>query len=308
MRNIFLGFVFFLFLTNCGDGYRPEQARMDSLKKDEILKDSIVKAEAALAKGINLNTNAPADKKFVKTAELKFKVSNVLYATMRIEELCVKYGGYTMYSNLQNSVNNDKSSRISRDSILHCRQIVVENNMNLRVPNAKLDSFVRELNPLVVFFDYRVIKMDDVTYQFMANQKKNDRMQKYEQRQMQHIDQKPGKITDATNAEDQLLEKQNQADDLQMSSLALADQVTFCNLNISIYQKPIIVKETVADFDYASGAKTNFFPRIWDSVVQGWGILAEVVIFLVKIWGVVFLILALVFGINYVSKWMKKKN
>jgi hypothetical protein len=80
------------------------------------------------------------------------------------------------------------------------------------------------------------------------------------------------------------------------------------DLLLSIYQKPIIVKETVADFDYASGAKTNFFPRVWDSVVQGWGILAEVVIFLVKIWGIVLLILALVFGINYVSKWMKKKN
>lgn len=308
MRNIFLGFVFFLFLTNCSDGGKAEHARLDSLQTDQSFRDSVVKAEAALAEGINLNTNAPADKKFVKTAELKFKVNNVLFATMHIEELCVKYGGYTIYSNLQNSVNNEKSSRISRDSMLHCRQIVVENNMNLRVPNARLDSFVRELNPLVVFFDYRVIKMDDVTYQFMANQKKNDRMKKYEQRQMQHIDQKPGKLTDATNAEDQLLEKQNQADDIQMGSLALEDQVKYCNINIYIYQKPIIVKETVADFDYASGAKTNFFPRVWDSVVQGWGILAEVVIFLVKIWGIALLIFALVIGINYVSKWMKKRN
>jgi hypothetical protein len=302
-NNYLVGLIICLILTNCGPS--ANQLELQRIDDSTIMADSLAK-NLTLANNIDLNTNTPSDKKFIKTAELKFKVNNVLFATESIEDITVKYGGYLTFSNLQNRNKNSKNARLSRDSILISQQIVVVNEIQLRVPNDRLDSFIRELNPLIVFFDYRVIKLSDVTLQFSLNQKKTDRLQKYEQRQSQHINNKPGKLKETTTAEDNLLERQNQVDDLQVKSMALDDQVKYCNLTIEIYQKPIIVKEVIADFDYVSDAKPNFFIRIGDSIVQGWWILEEVVLFLIKIWGIALLIISVVFGAKYLSKLYKK--
>jgi len=158
----------------------------------------------------------------------------------------------------------------------------------------------------VIFFDYRVIKLSDVTLQFVSNQKKTDRLQKYEQRQTQHIDNKQSKLKETSAAEDNLLDKQNQTDDLKLKSMELEDQVKYCNLSIDIYQKPIIVKEVIANFDYVSDLKPNFIKRIGDSIIQGWWILEEVILFLIKIWGIAVLIIAIIFGAKYISILYKK--
>jgi hypothetical protein len=88
--------------------------------------------------------------------------------------------------------------------------------------------------------------------------------------------------------------------------LVLDDQVKYCSLTIDIYQKPIIAKEVIANFDYVSDVKPNFFIRVWDSIVQGWWILCEVLIFLIKLWGIALLITGLIFGIKYLSGLYKK--
>lgn len=304
MKKIILfGLMTSLILASCGPS--AEELETQRNADSAMLADSLASIPT-LAKDVSLNTKTPNDKKFIKTADLKFKVNNVLTATEKIEDNAVKYGGYLVYSNLKNRNDDYKSSRISRDSLLIAKQIVVVNEIQLRVPNEKLDSFIRELNSLVVFFDYRVIKLNDVTLQFTSNQKKTERLQKYEQRQINNIDTKSSKLKEATNAEDNLLEHQNQADDLQLKSLALEDQVKYCDLDIEIYQKPIIVTEKIGYFDYVSGSKPNFFVRVLDSIIQGWTILEEIIIFLIKIWGILLLVVVIIFGAKYLSGLYKK--
>jgi hypothetical protein len=294
----------FLLLSGCSSSAKREVYLKDSLMRESIMQDSIAKT-AVLAQNIDLNTKTPADKKFIKRAELKFKVGNVLYATEKMEDLTTKYGGYMLYSNLANRFENSDRSRISRDSILLSKEIEVVNQLQLRIPNNKLDSFIRELDPLVVLLDYRVIKLNDVTLQFISNQQKTERLQTYEKRQVRHIDSKPSKLQETSNAEDHLLDRQNQADDTKLQSMALDDQVKYCDLSIDIYQKTLITKETIANFDYVSDVKPAFFARMWDSIVQGWHILEEVVIFLVKIWGIAVLIIGIVFGLKFLRRWYK---
>jgi hypothetical protein len=286
-----------------------QQAARKSLAHDAaeafIVADSIP-ANAELAERIDMSTKTPADKQFIKTGEMKFKVSNVLHASEKIEDIAAQYDGYLTYSNLQNRQENYRNSRISRDSLLISKEIVVYNQMELRIPNEQLDSFVRALNPLVVFFDYRTIRLDEVTLQFKANQNRTDRLNGYEKRQIKNIESREARLKETTSAEDQLLARQLQSDDLSIQKLELEDRVNYCNLSIEIYQKPIIVREVIADFNYNSSAKPAFFSRIIDSVVQGWTILEEVILFLVKIWGVILLLLAILFGAKYLAKWYRR--
>jgi len=130
-------------------------------------------AEAAPANELDLNTKTPEGRKFIRTADVKFKVKNVMSASEQIEDMAAKYGGFITYSNLENSQENSEYTKISRDSILVTRLVVVQNSMVLRVPNEKLDSLVRQFNKLITYLDFRIIKMDDVTLQFVANKMKS---------------------------------------------------------------------------------------------------------------------------------------
>jgi len=314
MRHILLFFVFAgFFLANCSPSAEEkatEQGKLQAIQADSVMKAQeeaqSSKKEASLATNVDLKTHEPADKKMIKTADIKFKVNNVVYSTEKIEELTVKYGGYMVLSDLRNDNVSIKSSRISRDSILISKQIEVVNHLKLRVPKARLDSFIRELSPLVVYFDYRVIQLSDATFQFISNQKRSNRLQKYDQRQTNHIDQKDSKLKETSAAEEGLLDRQNQADDLEVKSLELEDQVKYCNLTMEIYQKPLVIKEVIADFESASEAKIGFFTRAWESVHQGWTILEETILFFIKLWSLLVLALASYFIYKYVVALYRK--
>jgi len=278
----------------------------DSLVKDSIKAVNRYTASqpesSEIAKDIKLNTNTPKDKKLIKTAEVKFRVNNVLRTTEKIEDMTARYGGYVTYSNLTNSQQNCIWNKISKDSIQMSKQIMVANNITLRVPNENLDSLVRGLNQFVVFLDYRGFKLDDVTFQYVSNQKKSGTLQKYQQRQTKHIDTKGTKLKETSNAEETVLNSQLESEELSICNLTLEDQLKYCTLTIYIYQNPVIVREIIPNFDKETSYKPNIFKRLLDSVIQGWWILEEIIIFLVRIWGILLLIGAGIMGYRMVFK------
>jgi len=56
--------------------------------------------DAASAQDLKLNTKTPEDRKFIRTADVRFKVKNVISATEQIEDMATSYGGFITYSDL----------------------------------------------------------------------------------------------------------------------------------------------------------------------------------------------------------------
>ena len=95
MKNVFfIGLFACLIFANCGP--RAEELEAQRMADSTKVADSLVN-NPTLAKDIDLKTKTPADKKFVKTCDLKFKVNNVLYSTEKIEDLTTKYDGFLTY-------------------------------------------------------------------------------------------------------------------------------------------------------------------------------------------------------------------
>ena len=92
--SIVLGFL----LTNCGPSAKEfEEKRVsDSTRVSDSLAMTM-----GISNELNLSTRTPDDKKFIKTAETKFMVSNVHSASEKIEDLAAKYGGYVTSSELR---------------------------------------------------------------------------------------------------------------------------------------------------------------------------------------------------------------
>lgn len=289
-----------LILASCSSNQRSYERAM------EVAVDSTVAAPAELAQEVNLNTKTPEGRKFIRTADVKFKVKNVMSATEQIEDMAAGYGGFITYSDLENSVENRESTKISRDSILVTQLVVVENSMVLRVPNEKLDSLVRQFNKLITYLDYRIIKMDDVTLQFVANRMKSQRLNTYTKRQAGHVDNRGKKLGESTLAEDKILDRQMQADEVRLQTMSLEDQVNYCTINLAIYQEAIVIKSVKPNFEYVAASKPNIFSRIGDALIQGWWILEEIIVFFVKIWGVLLVVVGIVMLGLYLNKRLKK--
>ncbi len=255
---------------------------------------------------LSLATKIPAGKKFIKTAETKFLVGNVRKASDKIEDMAAKYSGYLTYSHLQNRESHQSRMELSSDSVLISKQIIVENQIELRIPNEQLDSMVRELNKLILFLDYRIVKMDEITFNILANQKAKERLKDYDTRQKKHIDTKASKLKETTRTEENVLARQLQADQLEVENLALADQVKYCRLTIFIYQKPIYYKEIQVLPNYES-SRPNLFSRILNALVDGWILFEYFIVFLFRIWWL-FVLFAMGFiAYRFLRKRTKKK-
>ena len=79
------------------------------------------------------------------------------------------------------------------------------------------------------------------------------------------------------------MNRQNQADNLQVENLSLADQIKYCTLTIVIYQKPVLYKETQVLLNTDS-FRANLFVRIRDAVIDGWIMFEYFLVFLFRIW------------------------
>ena len=70
-------------------------------------------------------------KKFIRTAELRFQVENVVKNTLEIEKIATNNGGFIAESNLENELGFQKTVPISRDSAIETTEIGLKSNITL---------------------------------------------------------------------------------------------------------------------------------------------------------------------------------
>ncbi len=223
-------------------------------------------------------------RKFIRTADVKCKVKNVRKATDLVEDITIKYNGFIINSNLQTTVDHVEAKPISADSTLETKTYTVANDIMLRVPNRQLDSLMRELNGIVDFLDYRVIKAEDVGLGLLSHELQAKRLKTYEKRATQTIDNQGKKVDESMNAEDDLLDKQNQLDQTVIQSMTLEDQIAYSTVHLQIYQRETIFRELFINPDNSEGYRPNLFVRLGEALTDGWHIFEELLVFFFRLW------------------------
>ena len=238
---------------------------------------SVVSSSAAVE---NKNSN----RKFVRTADVKFKVKNVAKSTYAIEDATTKFGGFVTYTNLQSNIHNEDRTKVSQDSTLVTTKYKVDNNITIRVPNTKMDTVIKTIAKQIHFLDYRIIKADDVSLQMLSNELAQKRSNSSEKRLENAIDSKGKKLNQIVKAEETLDAKKEQNDASKLQNLSLQDQVNFSTLTINIYQDESIKQEMVANEKSINAYRPNIGLQIWDSVKTGWFMLENIISFVVVLW------------------------
>lgn len=224
------------------------------------------------------------NRKFVRTADIKFKVKNVAKSTNKIEDATTKFGGFVTFTDLQSNILSEEKTKISVDSTLITTKYKVNNDIIIRVPNTQLDTVIKTIAKEVGFLNYRTIKADDVTLQMMSNKMSQNRSKSTEKRIANDIDSKGKKLNQIIDAEENLANKKEVNDDKTLENLSLHDKVSFSTLSLQIYQDESVKQEMVANEKSINAYRPNIGLQIWDSFKTGWFILEKIISFLVVFW------------------------
>nr|WP_315252473.1 DUF4349 domain-containing protein [uncultured Flavobacterium sp.] len=243
-------------------------------------------------------------RKFIRTADIKFKVKNVTQSTYKIENITNKFGGFVTYTNLQSTIIDEFENKISLDSTIQTIRYNVENDITIRVPNKRLDTVIKSIAKQIDFLDYRIIKADDVSLKMLSNQLSQTRGASNEKRIEKAIDTKGKKINDIMEAENTLANKKEQNDNAKLENLSIEDQVNFSTLTIKIYQNESVKQEITASTKDSNYYKPNIGIRILDSLKSGWYVLLNLIVLLFEIW---WLILLTIGGYFLYKKYNKKE-
>ena len=222
--------------------------------------------------------------KFIRTADIKFKVKNVVKSTYAIENATQKFGGFVSYTNLQSTINNQIKTKISQDSTLETTKYTVENNITIRVPNTQLDTVIKTIAKQIEFLDFRVIKADDVSLKLLSQQLSKKRSATTEKRIEKAIDSKGKKINDIVEAENTLANQKEANDNNTIENLSLQDQINFSTITLQLYQNETVKQEIIASEKDSSSYKPNLGIQILDSLKTGWYILETIFVFMITIW------------------------
>ena len=277
ITKLFLSITLIGLLFACGSGRKEERAYRDVLKTDSTAIQEVSSSAAVVNKKDTV-------RKFIRTADLKFKVKSVINSTYAIENIISKQGGFVTYTQLNSTIDNKTTVAISADSSLETIYYSVVNNMTLRVPTEKLDTTLKIIAQLIDYLDYRTIKADDVALQLLSNKLTQQRTQNIEKRITKAIDNRGKKLRETTSAEELLASKQEQSDNAKVSNLSLHDQIDYSTITLSIYQRQALKRELIANEKNIDIYTPGLGSKLLEALKTGWEMLEAIIVFFAQLW------------------------
>jgi hypothetical protein len=298
-KNVTLGLTVVL-MFGCASREEKAKAYFDNSKADSITNNSsgYIPSSASVV-------SKDTARKFIRTADLKFKVADVRAATFKIEDAVTAFDGFVTYTNLTSTIERRTVIPVSNDSSLESTYYTVMNKMVIRVSNTKLDTSLKVIARLMDYLDYRIIKADDVTLSLLINKMAEKRLNTHEERLIHAIDYRGKKLNETSTAEENLLNKQLLSDNARITDMNIKDQVSFSTINLTIYQRMSVKRELIENDKNIEAYKPDFLHRIIESIKTGWIVFEYIILFFAEMWGVILLVFA---GIYIYRRFFQKKN
>ncbi|MDP3556337.1 MAG: DUF4349 domain-containing protein [Bacteroidota bacterium] len=301
MFKVFIFISIFAFMFACGS---------DRRKFEEYASDSksIADTVSNYMKGISTDTINGITHNFIRKANLKFKVKDVISSSKKIEDIILGYGGYISSSELASNKNYTQSTQINKDSVLEQTFYTMVNLISIRIPSQKLDTVLRQISDIALFIDYRNLHSNDVKMKLYSNKLAENRYVNYKNRVQKKTEKVSGKQNQILNVEENLLSKQTQEDDKRLESFDLADQVNYSTINLEAYQNQTVLKEFLAIQEKIEPYQPSFFNKLGDSFLNGFQILKSFVLFLVNSWGIILILIVLFYLTKRLVVFIVKKT
>ena len=233
-------------------------------------------------------------KNLLRTANLKFRVKNIVQATLTIEDIVNNYGGYIENTQLRSSVNRQYSVQTNADSVVYTNYCTATNSIIIRIPNKNFNTTLKAFVPIVDYLEHRDISANNITIDLIANQYAKRRAFSHAQRLKKAVDNKPAKLENVVDAENSITRQQEQEDNAKISMLQLRDKIDFSTIYLQIYQDNIVDVKSVAIIKNTDTYQPSFGSRLLSAFKTGWQTFEGIILFFADMWTIILFIVLVI--------------
>ncbi|HET6992029.1 MAG TPA: DUF4349 domain-containing protein [Bacteroidia bacterium] len=303
-------------------GFRSAESRLG--RSGDLAQDQTVNTQAYFMDQTEINNNEyrnfvymmrstaarptklDSTHRFIRTADIKFRVKNVAFCSYRIEDLARKFEGYVADTKLNSQLTSSYEKPVSADSSLQTEKFIVTNTIILRIPVENLDTTLKALVPMIDYLDYRNVNTNDITLDLLANKLAQARIFNYNHRLSLDIDNKGKKLDDVQSAEESMLSQQENSDNALIENLRKDDQVKYSTVTINIYQKETFEQELIAREKDVDEYEPGLGTKLGSSLQSGWHGLQAIIVGIVMLWPLWLIAAATWFLIRFLLRRNKK--
>ncbi|ALO15254.1 hypothetical protein L21SP5_01611 [Salinivirga cyanobacteriivorans] len=255
-----LAFTFLTLLLSC-ESQQPKEAFSD---KSDAYKTQDIAEKSSTGK------SQQANRKLIKTGELRFETSNAKLARQNISDLTQKHKGYMGEDNVTGF--DDR----------------IEYELEVRIPAESFDAFINELTSGLKHIEHQDISISDVTSRYIDLEARLKSKQQLEARYLKLLD-KANKVEDMLKIEAEIEKVRSDIESMQARLKQMSKNVAYSKLQISFYE--------------IKGQTNAIGRKAVQAFVEGWNLLLKVLVGLLNIWPFLIIIgLVLYFIIRYDKK------
>ena len=251
---------------------------------EEDNKEKASSYEEQVSSDLGFDSITSTKRKIIHTADVSFKVKNVLTAITQLEDLTKSLGGAATTSNMYNEQQDYTTLPYSKDSLKEVISFKATAQLTLRVPTAYRDSIIKVLPAMAIYLEHRNISQSDASFGYLSNKIKTAANKTY-----------ADKINAKTkNGEEAILaQERNEANiDKIVDNYKIDDDVAFATIKLDIYEPAQTVTAIIANTKAA--AQISFGKSLLVALSGGWYIMQKAIALFVMLWPLWLLIILIV--------------
>lgn len=219
-------------------------------------------------------------KHLIQTADIRFQVKNAEQSMEKLEGLVKKYGASITNSNLESD------------------NWQITGKACIRVSPEYFSALIKDISAESIFMNYKNIKSDDVTAEYIDIETRLRTKREVEQRYIDILRNKAKTVEEVLMAENEIRAIHEEIEAKVGRLNYLKDQVAFNTINLEMYQQ--VNPGKMPEIDGPS-----YFGQIGDAFMVGWDVLKKIFLGLIYIWPLYILFFAIYFGVKRLVKGKK---
>lgn len=264
---------------------------------------AVTAATTAQQLGSSAATYTDSERKFIRTANARFRVKDVYVAALGIEDTVGSHGGFVVKNDISTESVSMQYHPIGDGKLMELNEYKVQGHLVVRVPSLKTQEFLRAIVGHVVFLDQRNFSARDAQFDLLRQQL--DMMRNQEtQGELGAAVKDGGKLIQKTDAISARNDVKAARDAALIAKKEFEDQVAFSTIVLDLYQPSKVLRSERVDVrSMYREFRPGFFSRMGDELRSGWEGLVNFILALAGIWP-----LLLIVGLIGAVVWRLKRR
>jgi hypothetical protein len=237
--------------------------------------------------GSSAATYTDSERKFIRTANARFRVKDVYVSALGIEDTVGSHGGFVVKNDISTDTVSTRRYPIGDGKLMELNEYTVQGHLIVRVPSAKTQEFLRAIVGHVAFLDQRHFSARDAQFDLLRQQLDMLRNQETQNDLGQAV-KDGGKLVQKTDAISARNDVKAARDAAHIAKKEFEDQVAFSTIELRLYQPSKVLQTERVDVNSMYREfRPGFFSRLGEQLRGGWDGLLAFFLALAGIWPVI---------------------